>query len=324
MQPVRIAAVRYLNTAPLIEGLDKVQGLTVIPAIPSVIADMVKSNQADLGLASIVDAVGLPGTKDPELTLVPVGMIGCDGPTLTVRLFSAVPLDKITTLHADTDSHTSVILAQLLLHKLHRIRPKVISFDARERQPLPSPALSGRESNAAHPNSSLREELVDLSASWPVTVLLIGDKVITDHPPDSRYPHQLDLGEAWHELTGLPFVYAMWMCRAAETDSPRIATAAGILDRQRRRNTMRLDWIVEKRAPEARWPRDQAGRYLGELLRFAVGEREREAVARFLKEAGELGLVAGRTARWREEHDGGTAIPAAGSIRPPAPQPAGS
>ncbi len=124
MQPVRIAAVRYLNTAPLIEGLDKVQGLTVIPAIPSVIADMVKSGQADLGLASIVDVVGLPGSEDPELTLVPVGMIGCDGPTLTVRLFSAVPLGKITTLHADTDSHTSVILAQLLLHKLHGIRPK--------------------------------------------------------------------------------------------------------------------------------------------------------------------------------------------------------
>jgi hypothetical protein len=39
------------------------------------------------------------------------------------------------------------------------------------------------------------------------------------------------------------------------------------------------------------------------LLRFAVGEREREAVARFLKEAGELGLVAGREARWRTLHD---------------------
>src|SRR3954471_13389385 len=106
MLSARIAAVRYLNTAPLIEGLDKVQGLTLTPAVPSVICDLVKSGQADLGLASIVDCVGLAGQPAPGLPLVPAGMIGCDGPTMTVRLFSAVPLDKVSELHADTDSHT--------------------------------------------------------------------------------------------------------------------------------------------------------------------------------------------------------------------------
>jgi chorismate dehydratase len=284
---VRIAAVRYLNTAPLIEGLDKVEGLTLIPAIPSVIADMVKTNKADIGLASIVDAVGLPGDQAPCLTLVPAGMIGCDGPTLTVRLFSAVPLDQVQTIHADTDSHTSVILAQVLLHKLHGIRPRIINFDARERISIP-PA----------PSAPLREV-----SDWPETVLLIGDKVITDHPPDSRYQHQLDLGQAWHELTGLPFVYAMWMCRDADADLPAIATGAALLDRQRRRNVMRLDWIIARRAPEARWPIDQASRYLGQLLRFEVGEREREAVGRFLDEAAALNLVAQRPPRWSEARE---------------------
>jgi chorismate dehydratase len=304
--PVRIAAVRYLNTAPLIEGLDKVEGLTLIPAIPSVIADMVKSNEADIGLASIVDAVGLPGAPDPNLTLIPAGMIGCDGPTLTVRLFSAVPLDQITTLHADTDSHTSVILAQVLLHKLHNIRPTIINFDARERIPLPLPEGGGGgvglRSAATSPtqNAPRAFEASDLAEAWPQTVLLIGDKVITDHPPDSRYPHQLDLGQAWHDLTGLPFVYAMWMCRDADADSPAIATGAALLDRQRRRNQMRLGWIIEKRSPEARWPLDLARRYLEELLRFEVGHREREAVGLFLKEAGMLGLVAPRHPRWSE------------------------
>ena len=47
--------------------------------------------------------------------------------------------------------------------------------------------------------------------------LLIGDKVVTDAPPTDRYPHQMDLGEAWKDLTGLPFVYAMWMCRGPRT-----------------------------------------------------------------------------------------------------------
>src|SRR4051812_23054303 len=98
MQPVRIAAVRYLNTAPLIEGLDKLEGLTLIPSVPSAIAGMVRTGEADLGLASIVDAVGLAGSGGsdaPGLTLVPAGMIGCDGPTMTVRLFSAVPLNQV-------------------------------------------------------------------------------------------------------------------------------------------------------------------------------------------------------------------------------------
>jgi chorismate dehydratase len=280
---LRIAAVRYLNTAPLIEGLDKVQGVTVIPAIPSVIAGMVKSGQADIGLASIVDCVGLPSEPAPGLTLVPAGMIGCDGPTLTVRLFSAVPLGQIRTIHADTDSHTSVILAQVLLYKLHNIRPRVINFDARERIAIPPSATP-----------------LQATTDWPQTVLLIGDKVITDHPPDARYPHQLDLGQAWHELTGMPFVYAMWMCRDADADSPTIQSAAALLDRQRRRNAMRLNWVIEKKAPEARWPVDQARRYLGELLRFEVGEREREAVGRFLSEAAELGLVASRAPSWSQ------------------------
>jgi chorismate dehydratase len=303
--PIRIAAVRYLNTAPLIEGLSKAAGATLIPAIPSVIADMVKSGEADIGLASIVDSVGLPNSDNPGLTLVPAGMIGCDGPTLTVRLFSAVPLDKIQTIHADTDSHTSVILAQVVLHKLHRLRPKVVSFDARERQPLPGRGVVdvvgvGVGAGQERAQETTTHSTVDLSASWPETVLLIGDKVITDHPPDARYPYQLDLGEAWHNATGLPFVYAMWMCRAADVETPSIATAAALLDRQRRRNALRLDWIIETRAPLARWPLDKARHYLADLLRFEVGEREREAVALFLSEAAALGLVAARSPSWTQ------------------------
>src|SRR5258708_4134367 len=112
MHPVRIACVRYLNTVPLIEGLDKLAGCELIPTVPSRISAMVESGEADIGLVSLIDAA--KGT----LVLLPVGMIGCDGPTLTVRLFSGVPLDEIEALHADTDSHTSVVLCRLLLSRL--------------------------------------------------------------------------------------------------------------------------------------------------------------------------------------------------------------
>ena len=276
MTRARLAAVRYLNTAPLIEGLEKLADVELIPSVPSRIVDMLVAGQADIGLASIVDAVQAP----IPLALLPVGMIGCDGPTLTVRLFSSRPLDAITELYADEDSHTSVILAQVLLWRLYGLRPRLIGFDARERL-----------AKGQAPAPSLEE-------SWPPTVLLIGDKVVTDAPPADRYPHQLDLGEAWKNLTGLPFVYAMWMCRSSEVGSPLIRAAAAVLDRQRRHNATRLDWIVATRAANARWPAAAAADYLGRLLRYQVTVREQQAATHFLDSAAELGLLPRRSVQW--------------------------
>lgn len=259
MGPIRIACVRYLNTVPLIEGLEKLPSIELLPTVPARIAGTVESGEADLGLVSMIDATR---TRRP-LALVPAGMIGCDGRTLTVRVFSRVPLERVRSLHADTDSHTSVALARILLDRSFGVRPEVVAFEARDPD----------------------------WASGPETVLLIGDKVVTDAPPADRYPHQLDLGDAWKGLTGLPFVYAMWMCRADRAGEQVIATGAAVLDRQRRRNRMRLDWIVARHASAHRWPEDLAREYLGTLLRFEVGEREREAVERFVSEASALGLT---------------------------------
>lgn len=277
MDPIRIACVRFLNTAPLIEGLSKLEGLELVPTVPSRIAAMVAGGEADIGLCSIVDAAA----SEVPLTLIPAGMIGCDGATLTVRLFSRVPWERVTTLHADTDSHTSVVLARLVLSRRFGVAPEIVAFDA---------ARKGGE------------------GVWPQTVLLIGDKVVTNHPPDVEYAHQLDLGEQWKAITGLPFVYAMWMCRSADLTTgvgrARIGHAAALLDRQRRHNATRLGAIVHKHAPAAGWPLDLAGVYLGELLRFGVGERERAAVVRFFSDARELGLAPRREVSWMEIEGG--------------------
>jgi predicted solute-binding protein len=268
MGPCRVACVKYLNTVPLIHGLDKLAGVELIPTVPARIAAMVRAGEADVGLVSVVDAAA--GEGEP-LALLPVGMIGCDGPTLTVRVFSSAPIERITTVAADTDSHTSVRLCEIVLEKLYGVKPRFAAFDARERVVLgggPTPDGTG------------------LDDAWPETVLLIGDKVVTDAPPRDRYPHQIDLGEAWKRLTGLPFVYAVWACRADRIEDPAVQSAMAILDRQRRRNTLRLDWIVSTEAPEHRWPEELAREYLGRRLRFEVGPREREAVSRFFELAG--------------------------------------
>src|SRR5690349_21750253 len=132
MGPLRVACVRYLNTVPLIEGLEKLPEVALLPTVPSRIAGMVAGGEADIGLVSLVDAA----RAETPLALVPAGMIGCDGPTLTVRVFSAVPFERVTALHADTDSHTSVALARVLLARVYGASPEVVDFDARERMPL--------------------------------------------------------------------------------------------------------------------------------------------------------------------------------------------
>lgn len=270
MEPVKVAQVRYLNTRPLVEGLEGTEGLELVPAAPSHIAGMVRRGEADVGLASVIDFV----RGGEPLAVLPVGMIGCDGPTMTVRLYSSRPIDQIDRFWADTESHTSVVLCQVLLSRRTGRVPEVLDFHARER-------IAGGE-----------------AGEWPEAMLLIGDKVVTDSPPAVRYPHQLDLGEAWKAETGLPFVYAAWMCRASDAESPRIAEAAALLDRQLRHNLTRLDWLVETRAPEHRWPADLARRYVTELLRYEFGARERQGMERFLGLASELGLAPPRDLRW--------------------------
>ncbi len=277
MLPTRIGCVSYLNTVPLIEGLDLCDSLALVRAAPAMLAGMLERGEVDIALASLIDAArsGVP------LALLPVGMIGCDGPTMTVRLFSRVPFEDASRVHADTESHTSVVLCRLVLKRRFSADPSIVDFDAREGVEITRGRSSART-----------------SATPPETLLLIGDKVVTCAPDRGRYPHELDLGEAWKELTGLPFVYAAWMCRAGEADDERITLAAAILDRQRRRNRMRLDRIADVRGTEHRWPADLARRYLREHMRYDVGERERRAAQTFFDLASADGLVRPFTLEW--------------------------
>lgn len=284
MDPIRVGIVKYLNTTPLVDGLEKLPQLALVPAAPSRLAGMLRSGEVDLALVSVIDAAGAGGAGAADLSMLSCGMIGCDGPTLTVRVFSAVPPERVTTLAADTDSHTSIALAQVILKRAYGRSVKVVAFDARER------VARGGERPNQH--------------EWPETLLMIGDKVVTDSPPAVRYPYQLDLGEEWKKLTGLPFVYAIWMCRSTDVENPaqreRLSVATALLDRQLRHNLTRMDRIILEKASVFRWPPDLARKYLGELLRYRVGEREREAARRFFAECVSADLIPSAEARFVE------------------------
>ena len=261
-RPIRLGVVSFVNTLPLIDGLENLADLDLRFTVPSLLLDQLVGDEVDIALCSSIDYQ----RSDTPLIVVPVGLLGCDGSTMTVRLYSSCPLERISEVYCDTDSHTSVVLMQILLKEQYGVAPSLIDYDARERVARNRPL------------------------HWPQAMLLIGDKVVTDSPPAIRYPHQLDLGAAWAQLTGLPFVFALWMARRG-CDPSIVATAAAILDRQRRYNRQRLDLIVQRRALARGWPVDLANEYLKQELAFDWSPRRRAGVELFFDKACEHGLA---------------------------------
>ncbi len=256
----RFGVVSFLNTLPLIDGLEGLADLQLKPAVPSDLIRLLMSGQVEVALCSIVDYQLAP----EPLKIVPAGLLGCDGSTMTVRLFSQTPLERITRIHCDTDSHTSVMLLRVLLHERHGIQPELVEFDARRHR------------------TGAGEDV-----QWPQAMLLIGDKVVTDSTPAIRYPYQLDLGAEWKELTGLPFVFATWLARR-ETDASAIGA---VLDRQRRHNKERIEDMLARQAPQHGWPVDLARAYVCEMLRFDWTDQMVCGVERFFALAHSMGLM---------------------------------
>jgi chorismate dehydratase len=248
-QMLRIGSVSYLNAKPLIHGLDKAGDLDMHLEVPSGLLAGLADRRFDIALLPVIDFQRLE-----NLCLVPVGGIGCDGPTLTVRIFSTKPIEEIQTLACDADSHTSVALARVVLAERYDLHPEFIDLR--------------------------HSETVNADAR-----LLIGDKVVCEEPPGFDY--QLDLGHAWRELTGLPFVFAIWTARNGVDlgDLPeRLAEArvAGLAH---------VDAIIERFAIPRGWPAGMALQYLTVYLKYEIGERQLEAIRLFHQLAAKHGVI---------------------------------
>ncbi|WP_432800057.1 menaquinone biosynthetic enzyme MqnA/MqnD family protein [Poriferisphaera sp. WC338] len=257
--PFRVGCVSYLNAKPLIEGLAETGAAKIDYRVPAALLAGLESGETDLALCPFIDYF----RSKQELVIVPSGGIGCAGPTLTVRLFSQIPLPDVTDVYADTDSHTSVALLKILMSKMYQTDINLIDYDAREH-------TSGGK-------------LVDK----PEAMLLIGDKVVSDAPCGCAYSHQLDLGQAWWELTGKPFVFAVWMCRK----DAALARLPILLSELQLQNDHRIDEIAETYAPKHHWSVKLAQQYLGDILRYTIGKPELEGMKLFAQMAGEMNLI---------------------------------
>ncbi|MCS7034888.1 MAG: menaquinone biosynthesis protein [Phycisphaerae bacterium] len=247
--PFRVASVNYLNARPLIEGLSERAEVKLVLDVPAKLLSGLRERRYDVALLPVIDYQRLDG-----LRIIPVGGIGCDGPTLTVRVFSHVPFHRITELACDPESHTSVALARIILEERYGVRPETRS-------------------------------LLDASNRPTEARLLIGDKVVCEEPVG--FEHQLDLGAAWRELTGLPFVFAAWTAAA----DVLLGQLPQWLWEARRLGIDRLESIIRRYAIPRGWPAGLALQYLSIYLNYDIGPRQLQAIELFHRKAAALGLI---------------------------------
>jgi chorismate dehydratase len=250
--PLRVGAVNYLNSKPLIEGLtDFAPNLELILDMPSRLADRMVIREIDVGLIPVIEFF-----RGDKYSYVPNIAIGSRGPVLSVTLFSRVPWKDIRSVALDEGSRTSSALTQIILRKRYGIHPEVLSL------PIDSPA----------------DDVATDAA------LLIGDRAMRACLPGYQFAY--DLGEEWTEWTGLPMVYAVWAIRG----DVELGAAEQAFHRAKEYGLARAGEIAQREAPALGLDAGYCRRYLTNIIRYDLGPAELAGLRKFHQLAAELGF----------------------------------
>lgn len=170
MTKIKVSAVSYTNTAPLMYGILRDQPLLdqmdLSLDVPSVCAQKLIDKQVDLGLVPVAALLDIP-----DYQIVSSYCIGSVGQVNSVFILSEKPLEAVQTIRLDPQSRTSNRLAQVLIQHYWK-------FPARFVQDGPADAY-----------------------------VEIGDRTFGK---TLTQPYFYDMGQAWKDFTGLPFAYAVW------------------------------------------------------------------------------------------------------------------
>ena len=254
-RPLRLGAVSYLNTKPLVYGLDAhPDQFDVRFDVPSKCAELLHEGRVDLGLIPAIEY--LRG----HYAIVPDISIASDGDVATVAVFTRTPLERVETLALDLSSRTSVALTRVLCAKKWQIEPKFTPAE-------PDLDAMLRRADAA---------------------LVIGDPAF-EVDAAKHHVTKIDLGAEWKALTGLPFVYAMWVGR------PDAATPAQCraLTQARDAGVAHLPDIAKQAANGNARQEQRVLSYLRDNLKYGLGKTEQAGLRRFHELAAEIGVVPG-------------------------------
>jgi chorismate dehydratase len=218
--PVNLGRISYMNVAPVYYGIDKVlkpDWLNIVSAPPSVLNNMMEKEELDI---SPVSSVAYAKHQD-EWLLLPDLSIACFGRVMSVILVSKKPFENLTN-NKVIITDKSAAAAELV--KLFFITKKVKPVF--EIMPIQCPDEVKKHAEAA---------------------LIIGDKALKEKW-HVHFDHVYDLGRMWLELTGLPFVFALWVVRKSFADKrpDTVSSIIKILGLSKEEGNKNLETIAVK------------------------------------------------------------------------------
>lgn len=264
-QPLRLGRIPWINCFPVYGGIDR----GVVPVAAELVTgtaaelnDLLAAGELQVSVVSAVEyARGAAGYH-----LLPDLAISCDGPVRSVALFSKRPVHELdgATVLRTASSRTSVLLLELLCRHRWRIQPRF---------------------------ATARAESTDLAALAQLpheAVLVIGDACLV-LAAQGIYPYMTDLGLAWKEWTGLPFVFAVWAARR-DADARAVGGVHRSLLASREWGLGQLDDLAQAATDATGIAREVTRAYLGDLD-YALSYRHLAGLTDFFRRLAQDGLV---------------------------------
>lgn len=261
MKRLRISAISYLNTAPLMwdfEHGEAGRDFDISYTLPSACARALQAGTADIGIIPAAAYTQIPG-----LNILPEVAIASRRAVRSILLVSRLPIEKIRSIALDTSSMTSVALTKVLFEKW----------------------LGGGRTFA-----SMEPDLDKMLAEHDAG-LLIGDPAL--QVDRSRY-YTLDLAEEWIRHTGKPFVFAFWAVRQdALREAAPLLDLAGIFQQSRDHGleASALDHISCEWAPRLGLKEQDVLSYLTQNIHYHLDSSCMEGLRLFYRYAFEIGAL---------------------------------
>ena len=254
---MRIGVVSYLNSKPLVEGLQSLLPKAILEFdTPSRLSTRMKSGEFDIGLIPSVEFLAWENS-----TFIGGIAVACFGQVQSVCIHSKKPLNQIRSMALDEGSKTSIALMRVIFEENNWKLNETKSFP-----------MDGNPHDI-HSDA----------------VLLIGDRAMADYLPG--FPFKMDLGEEWKRLTGLPFVFALWAVRPglklSAMEIKAFHEALNLGKKNIRDIATRESTLLGKDS-------EKCFLYLTNNIKFDLGTGELTALSLFQTKLVGMGLIKGR------------------------------
>ncbi len=253
MAKLKIGVVPYMNAKPFVYGFqEKADKIDIVYGVPSVLPEMLENDE--------LDVISMPSVgyfRSSGYEIIPGSSIASNGLVESVKLFIKAPsIEKIRTVALDKDSLTSCVLTKIILWKKYSLKPEYIILEDKRK---------------------IYSEYVD-------AFLVIGDDAMKVREEGFI---TLDLGQEWNELTGLPFVYAVWVAKSGS----KLHGLGKLLIDAKECGLKFIDEIADAEASRLCMEKERCLWYLKGSIKYNLGEQEIRGLKSFYDYALEMGEV---------------------------------